>query len=63
MVTGPIPFVSDCFLTDQRGFSSDRSKTARMHLEATIDLSDVTARYVRINAPAFHARDVTIYRP
>lgn len=29
----------------------------------TIDLSDVTARYVRINAPAFHARDVTIYRP
>jgi hypothetical protein len=28
-----------------------------------IDLQDVTARFVRVNAPAFGARAVTIYGP
>jgi Domain of unknown function (DUF4157)/Protein of unknown function (DUF3238) len=39
MVPGPIPGVSDCFLTDQRGFSADIGASSRMHSEVEIDVT------------------------
>lgn len=42
MLHGPIPGVSDCFLTDDRDFSDDPSASSRMHSEIEIDLSGPT---------------------
>ena len=39
MLRGPVPGVSDCFLTDGRDFSSDIDASSRMHSEIEIDLS------------------------
>lgn len=36
-IKGPIPGVSDCFLTDNRSFSSDPSASCRMHSELVLD--------------------------
>ena len=40
MIHGPIPGISDCFLTDNRDFDSDINASARMHSEIIIDFSD-----------------------
>ena len=37
MFPGPFPW-SDCFLTDSRGFSSNRLASARVHVEGVVDL-------------------------
>jgi hypothetical protein len=39
MIPGPLPKISDCFLTDQRSFSGDRKASSRMHSEITINLT------------------------
>lgn len=39
MIPGPVPGVSDCFLTDQRGFSSDPAAPSRMHCGVTVDVA------------------------
>jgi hypothetical protein len=39
MVHGPVPGVSDCFLTDQRDFSADPAASSRVHSEIVLDLS------------------------
>jgi hypothetical protein len=39
MFHGPIPGVSDCFLTDNRKFESNIDAPSRMHSEITIDMS------------------------
>lgn len=36
MIPGPIPGVSDCFLTDQRGFSTDPKASSRIHSMANL---------------------------
>ena len=38
MIRGPIPGVSDCFLTDNRGFSSDPNASARLGARITLDV-------------------------
>ena len=38
MIPGPIPLVSDCFLTDQRDFDADIHASSRMHSECEIDV-------------------------
>jgi Protein of unknown function (DUF3238) len=38
MIPGPAP-LSDCFHTDQRGFSSDIHASSRMHSEVTVNFS------------------------
>src|SRR5919108_1609130 len=38
MLSGPVPGVSDCFCTDNRGFSRDIHASSRMHAELEIDL-------------------------
>ena len=40
MIPGPVPGVSDCFLTDQRAFSDDPSASSRMHSLVEIDLQN-----------------------
>ncbi len=40
MIDGPVPFVSDCFLTDQRSFDPKIDAKSRMHSEIEIDLVD-----------------------
>lgn len=42
MIPGPIPGVSDCFLTDQRSFSNRRRASSRMHSEITVNLNSAT---------------------
>jgi uncharacterized protein DUF4157/protein-glutamine gamma-glutamyltransferase-like protein len=39
VIPGPFSGVSDCFLTDNRGFSDDISASARMHSEIRIDFT------------------------
>ena len=39
MIHGPFNAVSDCFLTDQRSFSSNIAAPSRLHSEITIDLT------------------------
>jgi hypothetical protein len=39
MLKGPVPLVSDCFLTDQRSFSSIINAPSRLHSEVEIDIS------------------------
>jgi hypothetical protein len=39
MIPGPVPGVSDCFLTDQRGFDPDPKASSRMHNKVTVDLA------------------------
>jgi hypothetical protein len=49
MIPGPIPVISDCFHTDQRTFSIDKSASSRMYAEATVGFSgsvpNMTSRY------------------
>ncbi len=40
MIKGPIPGVSDCFLTDNRSFSQDASASSRMHSNCLIDIQN-----------------------
>jgi hypothetical protein len=42
MLRGPIPFVSDCYLTDNRGFDSNIQALSRMHSEIEIDVTGPT---------------------
>lgn len=42
MIRGPIPAFSDCFHTDQRGFSDDIQASARMHSQVTVDFTGPT---------------------
>ncbi|MFE7777710.1 DUF3238 domain-containing protein [Streptomyces sp. NPDC057445] len=37
-MVGGLPLVGDCFLTDQRGFSSDITASARIHSEIALDV-------------------------
>lgn len=39
MLPGPISSVNDCFLTDQRSFSSAIGEKSRMHSEVELDVS------------------------
>jgi hypothetical protein len=43
MFPGPFPW-SDCFLTDSRGFSSERLASARVHVEGVVDLQTRSLR-------------------
>jgi hypothetical protein len=43
MIPGPFTW-SDCFLTDQRGFSNHIHAKSRMHCEARLELRDSTAK-------------------
>lgn len=56
MIPGPT-VVSDCFLTDQRGFSSNPAASSRMHSEISIDVT-VPAAPREINQ--IHRCDETI---
>jgi len=40
MLKAPFSLITDCFTTDDRGFSNDLSSSARMHSEITVDLHD-----------------------
>ena len=40
MIPGPNP-MSDCYLTDQRGFSNDLNAKSRMHSEVNVDFTGV----------------------
>ncbi len=42
MLRGPIPGISDCYLTDNRGFDPDIKAVSRMHSEIEIDVAGVT---------------------
>ncbi len=37
MIPGPVPHISDCFLTDNRSFSDKTNASSRMHSACTID--------------------------
>ena len=37
-IPGPFPGLSDCFLTDQRSFSSERDAKSRLHCEFTLEI-------------------------
>jgi len=41
MIPGPIPLVSDCFHTDQRGFSKNSNTSSRMQSIVNIDVGNM----------------------
>ena len=48
MIRG-VPVIGDCFLTDQRSFSSAISAPARMHSQATVKVSSVTNSWSQVH--------------
>ena len=56
MVHGPIESINDCFLTDQRTFSSQIDASSRLHSQIEIDLATLT----EVQNSEFHDCSYTI---